>query len=47
MDGRELVIRGSVFKSGETAPDVERFTRVWAALIERLEKSKEALPGGW
>ncbi len=38
-----IVICRSIFKSGENTPDVERFTKAWAALIEQMEKAKEAL----
>ncbi len=45
MADQGLVICRSVFKSGENAPDVERFTKAWAALIGQTEKAKEALAG--
>ncbi len=43
MDDQGLAICRSVFKSGGNAPDAERFTRAWAALIEQTEKAKEIL----
>lgn len=43
MNDQRSTICRSVFKSGESATTVEQFTKVWSALINRLEKSKEAL----
>ncbi len=43
MAGQGIVVCTSVFKSGGNTPDVERFTKAWAVLIEQTEKAKEAL----
>lgn len=35
----------SVFQSGESAPAIEQFTRLWISMINQIEKSKEIVTG--